>query len=92
MIRKIEEIDENVVAIAMYKIREVPGVNKVERKILPSPPSLYPVIGIDPMANAGIVLEINGNQVFLPYLEAKDMCHSEFGQQIAENFVKKVIK
>jgi hypothetical protein len=89
---RFEEIDENVVAVAMYKMREVPGVNKVEKIILPEPPTLYPVIGFDPMANSGTVLEINGIRTFLPYLEAKDMCHPTLGQQITENFVKKVLE
>ena len=37
-----EEIDENVVAIALYKIRDVEGVQKAERIILPPPPSMFP--------------------------------------------------
>ena len=86
-----EELDENVVAIALYKIREVPGVTEAKRIILPEPPMEHPFIGFHPFANAGIVLDINGKRCFLPYPEAKDMCHNTLGPQIAENFVKKVL-
>jgi hypothetical protein len=86
-----EEIDENTVAVAIYKLREIEGVTKVERIILPEPPTLYPTIGFDPMKNAGVVLEINGIRSFLPYIQAKDICHPSLGPQIAENFVKKVL-
>lgn len=86
-----EEIDENVVAVAIYKLREIEGVAKVERIILPEPPTMYPTIGFDPMKNAGVVLEINGIRSFLPYIQAKDICHPILGPQIAENFVKKVL-
>ncbi|HPI82391.1 MAG TPA: hypothetical protein PK122_04125 [Candidatus Paceibacterota bacterium] len=84
-----EEIDENIVAIALYKIRDVKGVEKAERIILPPPPSMFPSMGFDPMANQGIVLEINGKRCFLPYIEAKDMCHNTLGPMIAENFVRR---
>jgi len=86
-----EEMDDNIIAIAMYKIREVPGVNKVERVFMGDCPTPFPMIGFDPMFNAGIPLKINDKQVWLSYFEAKDMTHSEFGEKIAENYVKKVL-
>lgn len=85
-----EEMDDNIIAIAMYKIREVPGVNKVERVFMGNCPTPLPMIGFDPISNSGIALNINDKQVFLSYFEAKDMTHTDFGQQIAENFVKKI--
>lgn len=86
-----EEMDENVIAVAMYKLREIEEVTSVERIIIEGPPTPYPMIGFDPIANAGIPLKINGISTFLPYEHARDMCSLQFGQQIAENYVKKVL-
>ncbi len=86
-----EEMDENVIAVAMYKLREVEGVTSVERIIIEGPPTPYPMIGFDPIANAGIPLKINGIQAFLPYEHARDMCSLQFGKQIAENFIQKIL-
>jgi hypothetical protein len=86
-----EEMDENIIAIAMYKIREVPGVSKVERVFMGDCPTPFPMIGFDPIANSGFPLLINDKQVWLSYFEAKDMTHDQFGQQIAANYVKKVL-
>ena len=86
-----EEIDENIIAIAMYKLRGVPGVNSVERVFMGNCPTPFPMIGFDPVANAGVPLKINDKQVWLSYFEAVDMTHDKFGQQIAENYVKKVL-
>lgn len=86
-----EEIDENVIAIALYKLREVNGVESVERIILPPVATPYPMFGFNPMANQGVVLKINGTQCFLHADEARDMCHNEFGTQAAENFVNKIL-
>jgi len=86
-----EEMDENVIAVAMYKLREVEGVISVERITINNAPTPYPIIGFDPIANAGIVLKINGIQAFLPYEHARDMCSLQFGKQIAENFIKRTL-
>lgn len=86
-----EEMDDNVIEIAIYKIRQVQGVNKVERITVKSLPTPFPMIGFDPVANAGVPLKINDKQVWLSYFEAKDMTHSELGEKIAENYVKKVL-
>lgn len=88
MIFGSEEIDENVVAVAIYKLRNVNGYTKVERLDITGPDE---IIGFNPMANAGIPLKINGIQTFLPYDHARDMCSLQFGDQIAENFVSKTL-
>lgn len=86
-----EEIDENVVAVALYKLREVNGGTNVKRITYDGPPSEHAVIGFDPIANSGIPLEIEGVQAFLPFDHARDMCSLQFGDQIAENFVNKIL-
>lgn len=86
-----EEIDENVVAVALYKLREVNGGTNVERINVDGPPSEYPMIGFDPIANSGIILKVEGIQAFLPFDQARDMCSLQFGDQIAENFIKKIV-
>jgi len=91
MLTNHEEMDENVIAVAMYKLRDVEEVSSVERIIIEGPPTPYPLIGFDPIANAGISLKINGISTFLPYEHARDMCSLQFGKQIAENFIKKLL-
>lgn len=86
-----EEIDENVVAVAIYKLRNANGGTKVERIEYPTPLTQYPTIGFDPLANSGIPLKIEGIQAFLPFDHARDICSLEFGDKIAENFVNKTL-
>jgi len=86
------EIDDNVLQIALYKMRNVNGgtnVKLVDRNISDQVPMA--VMMGDNLDYLGIKLEVEGVTAFLPYDYIKDMCSLQFGDQIAENFVKKIL-
>ena len=86
------EIDDNILQIALYKMRNVNGGTKVtlvDRNISDQIP-MATMLG-DNLDYLGIQLEVEGVRTFLPYDYIKDMCSLQFGDQIAENFVKKIL-
>lgn len=86
------EIDDNIIQIALYKMRNVNGGTKVilvDRNISDQIP-MATMLG-DNLDYLGIQFEIEGIKAFLPYDYIKDMCSLQFGDQIAENFVKKIV-
>jgi len=85
------ELDDNVIQIALYKMRNVNGGTKVtlvDRNISDQIP-MATMMG-DNLDYLGIQLEVEGIRAFLPYDYIKDMCSLQFGDMIAENFVKKI--
>jgi hypothetical protein len=86
------EIDDNVIQIALYKMREVNGgtnVKLVERNISDNVP--YEMMMHDAFDYLGITIEIENIKTFITYDHLKDMCSLQFGNQIAENFVNKTL-
>ena len=86
------EIDDNIVQIALYKMRNVNSGTKVtlvNREISDNVP--YEVMMNDSFDYLGLLLEIEGIRTFIPYDHIKDMCNLQFGDQIAEAYVNKIL-
>lgn len=86
------EIDDNILQLALYKMRNVNGGTKVilvDRNISDQIP-MATMLG-DNLDYLGIQLEIEGVKVFFPYDYIKDISNLQFGDKIAEHFVKKIV-
>ena len=87
------EMDENVIQVALYTMREVNGgteVKLLDQQISDKVPDQ--IVMADSLDYAGILISVNGIQTFLPYDHARDMCTPQFGMQIAENFINEIIR
>jgi hypothetical protein len=86
------EIDDNVLQIALYKMRNVNGGTKVtivDREVSDKVP-MQVMLG-DNLDYLGVLVEIENKRSFIPYDNIKDMCNLQFGDQIAEAWINKVL-
>ena len=86
------DIDDNILQIALYKMRQVNGGTKVtlvDRNISDQIP-MATMLG-DNLDYLGIQLEVEGIRTFIPYDCIVDMSNLQVGDLIAENFVNKIL-